>query len=203
MRNTMRRVASAALLMVCVLVVPAQAAIIPYGNIGIEAPAGPSYNVVHSGLVTATISYPADAAYTDRFGYRINNGPDILTGLQNHGSVGTSISFLANAGDRLTIFELNGVGETFYSDHSLNSDGLTHVYQQNYVAILGIPVPGGLYFGFEDLRDGGDFDYNDFSVVVANVASAVPEPSNWAMLLLGFMGLAYVVRNRRTNIRPV
>ena len=199
----MRRVASVAPLILCGFTAPAQAAIIPYSNIGMEAPAGPCYHVVHSGLVTATISYPADAAHTDRFGYRINNGPDILTGLQNHAAVGTSISFLANAGDRFIIFELNGVGETFYSDRSLNSDGLTHVYQQTYSAIPGIPVPRGLYLGFEDLRSGGDFDYNDFSVVVTNVASAVPEPSSWAMLLLGFMGLAFWARNRRQRIRPV
>jgi PEP-CTERM motif len=58
---------------------------------------------------------------------------------------------------------------------------------------------------FEDRGTGGDYDYNDDQFVFTNVASSVvapgtPEPSTWAMMVLGFtsLGLAGWRAQRKT-----
>jgi len=53
-------------------------------------------------------------------------------------------------------------------------------------------IPAGIYVAFEDLdfRTGSDFNYFDDTFVFTNVSS-VPEPSTWAMMLIGFAGLGF------------
>ncbi len=75
---------------------------------------------------------------------------------------------------------------TWYSDSSRNSD-------DGFVHFVGFEQGDVLYFGFEDLANGGDRDYNDF---VGSIGSApIPEPS--AALLFGFGSLSLGAVTRR------
>jgi PEP-CTERM motif len=69
--------------------------------------------------------------------------------------------------------------------------------------LLGTLTAGGgsfssnvLYFAFDDQINSVDDDHDDF-IVRATINSAVPEPSTWAMMLLGFGAVGYSLRSRR------
>jgi len=51
------------------------------------------------------------------------------------------------------------------------------------------------YFGYDDQLTNIDDNHDDF--VVWAVVHAVPEPSTWAMMLLGFAGIGMAVRRQR------
>lgn len=55
-----------------------------------------------------------------------------------------------------------------------------------------------LYFAFDDLVTGADDDYDDFIVraTISSVSNAVPEPTTWAMIMLGFGVVGYSLRSR-------
>jgi hypothetical protein len=92
--------------------------------------------------------------------------------------------------------------KTYFSDKSLNEDGVNHIFSASYAG--SDIVPAGTYIGFEDLWKGGDFNYFDLSFVFQNVATkevsavgGVPEPSSWAMLIAGFGLTGATLRRRR------
>jgi len=58
-------------------------------------------------------------------------------------------------------------------------------------------IPAGTYVGFEDLRGGGDFDYDDETFVFTHVA-VIPEPEAYAMLLIGLSVIGSVIRRRNS-----
>jgi PEP-CTERM motif len=123
----------------------------------------------------------------------VNGVPTGIFGLDNHTSaVGEAFNLGAvDAGDKIEFFIADlSTGVNWYSNSAGNSDGFNHAYVTTYTGgVSGIPA--GTYVGFED-SGGGDYDYNDDQFVFANVASGVPEPSAWAMLLAGFAGLGFV-----------
>jgi hypothetical protein len=57
----------------------------------------------------------------------------------------------------------------------------------------------GNLFGLDVWTDQGGAGGNTVATGFAAVqlSSAVPEPSTWAMMLIGFIGLAWAFRNRR------
>jgi hypothetical protein len=81
--------------------------------------------------------------------------------------------------------KINCESGTFYSDILLNRDRVDHA------AILLSPL-GGVIVGFEDLRGGGDLDYND---LIVHVAGVTPIPAPGALLLAG-LGTALVLSRR-------
>ena len=107
-------------------------------------------------------------------------------------------------------------GFTYTSSNSYFSNGTFFVdYQPGYsndlhlafLADLSVPklnnpiVGGGLSYECQDsfscyVPKGGAIRY-----IEAGFASAVPEPSTWAMVILGFAGVGYL-RSRRRNERP-
>ncbi len=115
---------------------------------------------------------------------------------------GTQLNFLLKA-DGANANPANG--DIYGGDTSLNSDGLQH--------LMAFAVKAGgrdyLLMGFEDLRNGGDKDYNDAVFVVdfgkGNLtnkfvqAQAVPEASNVAAIL-GVTGAGLMLRRRRRNL---
>ena len=109
---------------------------------------------------------------------------------------GTQLNFLLKA-DGANANPANG--DVYGADASLNSDGLQH--------LMAFAVQAGgrdyLLMGFEDLRNGGDKDYNDAVFVVdfgeGNLTQAVPEASNVAAIL-GVTGAGLMLRRRRRNL---
>ncbi|HZF68751.1 MAG TPA: PEP-CTERM sorting domain-containing protein [Gemmatirosa sp.] len=143
-------------------------------------------------------------AFTQLF---INNGPGATApGTQvNIGNVaaGTNIFFrLVNETQAANSGLLNF---TFYSGPATrNPDNRLHVglTPGSGTAAVG----GGTYmqgFNFED-RSGtvsplSDFDYNDLRFEIAN-ATVIPEPSTYALMATGLLGLGgFAVRRRRSN----
>ncbi len=117
---------------------------------------------------------------------------------------GTQLNFLLKA-DGARANPANG--DIYGADESLNRDGLQH--------LMAFEVNAGgreyLMMGFEDLRNGGDLDYNDAVFVVdfgeGNLtntptkfaqAAKVPEASNMAAIL-GVTGAGLMLRRRRRN----
>ncbi|MEM9923338.1 MAG: DUF4114 domain-containing protein [Cyanobacteria bacterium P01_D01_bin.50] len=117
---------------------------------------------------------------------------------------GTQLNFLLKA-DGARANPANG--DIYGADESLNRDGLQH--------LMAFDVEAGdrnyLLMGFEDLRNGGDLDYNDAVFVVdfgegnltdkpGNLklaqAAKVPEASNMAAIL-GITSASLMLRRRR------
>jgi PEP-CTERM motif len=138
---------------------------------------------------------------------RVNGVPTGIFGLNNHTStVGQAFNLGAvAAGDEIEFFIADlTTGVNWFSNAADNSDGFNHAYVTAYTG--GVPgIPAGTYVGFEDRGTGGDYDYNDDQFVFANVASGVPEPSTWAMMLVGFGGLAFAAfrRTRKAGFSAV
>ncbi len=102
-------------------------------------------------------------------------------------------------------FQLNvtNTGESFYSDKSLNADGVTHAYSDSFFGDASHGIPSGTYVGFEDINGGGDYDYNDETFVFTNInasVSPIPEPETYAMLLVGLGLLGFSASRRKENI---
>lgn len=175
---------------------------IPYPTAGTPNPVTSTFTAASTGDISAYY-LGSTAGYTEYLGLLINGVDSGVTGLQNHGvspdtAIGQQLDFgHVNAGDVLTfytyVFDIN---TTWYSDVSMNSDGVNHIYTTSYT---GSDAPAGTYVAFEDLIGGGDLNYHDETFVFTNVAStpSIPEPANVALLLAGLGMLGLAARRRR------
>ena len=184
----------------------AQAGVIPYPNPGTQNPVLYTFTATATGPITAYFA-GSSAGFEEVVGLLVNGVSTGITGLDNHTSaIGQSLVLgNVNAGDILTFEDIilppNANVGPWFSNRALNSDGANHVYSTSAAANQISPlVPAGTYVAFEDLPAGSsDFDYNDVSFVFTNVSS-VPEPSTWAMMLLGFVGLGFAFRQSRRKV---
>lgn len=99
------------------------------------------------------------------------------------------------AGDYfIPVLQVITTGDFFWSNPESNSDGLNHVFASSF------QLPDGtsaVLIGFEDIRGGGDLDFNDHMAIFTNIEIApVPEPETYLMLLIGLLLVIYVVRKR-------
>ena len=181
----------------------AQAALPVYGSPGSVNAADYSFTAVADGDIVAYFAGHS-AGFTNWLRLEVNGVDTGLEGLNNQVTpLGTSFNFGAvNAGDSL-VFKIRvaSTGDYFYSQRSLNADGITHVFSADYSG-GDWGIPAGVYVGFEDINGGGDLDYDDLRFVFTNVGGGevgVPEPTTWAMLIAGFGLVGFAARRRRAG----
>jgi hypothetical protein len=167
--------------------------------------------------------------YRSTLGVKVN-GATIVRGLLDTDSwnifspnligqvhAGDSIEFFIDTWDRDAAGTKLG---RYFSDSARNADGLNHIFADPHPAEPWIGVPAGTFIGFEDTTTGdprGDWNYNDYTIVVPNlrvgtplpggshgigagVGGAVPEVGTWAMMLLGFGATGTALRSRRRAV---
>jgi len=186
----------------------ARADAIPYSAAGNQNSDLYTFTATTTGEIDAYF-YNESAGYTNTLSLLVNGviTPQSAAGvLNNHTSnMGDFVNLgFVNAGDVLT-FQLNvtNTGETFYSDKSLNVDGVNHAYSGSFSGDASHGIPSGTYIGYEDLNGGGDFDYNDETFVFTNISAAVspiPEPETYAMFLVGLGLLGFAARRRTLSL---
>lgn len=178
----------------------AQAAIPLYPSPGTVNPINYSFTAASTGNIVAYFAGNG-AGFTNLLGLLVNGVDTGIEGLNNQTSaIGDSLDFgPVTAGDVLTFrLRVTDTGDLFYSDRSLNTDGITHIYATSYAG-GDFGLPAGTYVGFEDLNGGGDLDYEDLAFIFTNVRSNVPEPAAWAMMLGGFGLVGSAMRRRRVR----
>lgn len=184
--------------------VAAQAVVPVYPAQGTENAALYSFTAAATGTIEAYFA-GSTAGYTEELGLLVNGVDSGVLGLNNKTTAnGAAISFgSVTAGDTLTFFiNVFNTSKTWFSDKSLNSDSINHVWSTAYAG-GDFGIPAGTFFGFEDLTGGGDLNYNDEKFVFTNVktvGSDVPEPAVWAMMIGGFGMIGAGLRGRRTAL---
>jgi hypothetical protein len=172
-----------------------------YSNPGSENLQTYSFTAASTGDLIASFA-GTGAAYEQQLGVLINGVSSGLIGLNNHTSaIGASFNLgHVQAGDTLTFFDVITGGATWYSNAALNFDGGNHIFSKVVSAGEAFASsPAGTYVAFEDLTfPFSDFNYFD-QTFVFTVASAVPEPSAWAMMILGFLGVGFMAYRRRNQ----
>ncbi len=197
----------------------AVAGTIPYPNPGTLNSTTYTFTANNTGDVIAYFA-GSTASFDNQLGMLINGVQSSSGfGLDDHTSaLGLAFDLgHVTKGDTL-VFEMKNNtlgGLIVYSDPSMNSaydngsPGLNHVYSTAYTGSLGNNIPDGTFVSFEDLRGGGDKNYNDEDFVFTNVASVltssstagvVSEPSSIVAFGIGAVGLiTSAIRKRRQN----
>ena len=178
----------------------ASAAIPVHPTPGVINPVDYSFTAASTGNVVAYFAQNG-AGYTNLLGLLVNGVDTGIEGLNNQTTApGTSLDFgPVNAGDVLTFrLRVTNTGDLFYSERARNTDGITHIYSTAYAG-GDFGIPAGTYVAFEDLRGGGDRDYDDLGFVFTNVRAGVPEPAAWALMLGGFGLVGASMRRRRSQ----
>ncbi len=185
----------------------ARADIIPYPDAGTQNPTSYIFTATQDGPLVAYF-YGSNASFSETLGLIVNGQDSGVTGFENHSTpFGALLNFgNVHAGDRLVFYiQVTTTGDTFYSDTSRNADGENHVYSTPYSGGSGIPA--GVYVAFEDIlnsHSNSDHNYRDEQFVFTNttMTTAVPEPSTWAMMLLGFAGIGFATYRHRSRRAP-
>jgi hypothetical protein len=180
---------------------------IPYSTPGHVNTTTYSFTASSDGNLVAYFA-GSTAGFHNQLGVLVNGVDTGIYGLDDHASsLGDSLDFgHVNSGDSLVfVLKVFDLGYNWYSNQSLNSDGVNHVYATPYTATSvtgdGIPlgiIPPGTYVAFEDLPGGGDLNYHDENFVFTNVSGAEVPDSGSTICLFGtaILGLGFFRRRR-------
>lgn len=179
----------------------AHAGPIPYPDKGKENPVLYSFSAAADGDITAYFLSKGSAWYTNVLTMLVNGVASGVRGLNNQtAALGASLVLgSVHAGDSIVFEMINlnpGTVGPWYSDKSMNSDGLNHVYSTNFLG--NNLAPAGTYVAFEDQRMGGDFNYNDLAFVFTNISTttSVPEPGSLALVGVALAAAGVAGRKR-------
>lgn len=159
-------------------------------NVAANAATSYKFEVTENGNVWATVA-PSSADFSNKL-YLVVNGEKSEMFVDNQSSIWSKINFgYFEKGDKVSFAaEVTNTGDIWWDNSLKNSDFMPHMQtlttvERDYV-----------FTGFEDMKFGGDMDFNDIGAYWTNVSvSPVPEPSTYLMLLAGLL-LVYLSRNR-------
>ena len=118
---------------------------------------------------------------------------DIFTALD--GNLFRDLATLNLSHLQVGVYLNNQNGDNFFSHDNLNVDGIRHVGIYDTSA-----ANNGLAFGWEDLKGGGDFDYDDMIVTASDVSVDVPEPNTPMLFGLALIGIAVLRKHATLDI---
>jgi hypothetical protein len=191
----------------------------PGGLLGVSqnySAGSPPITITATGFINGNFSNPANQtalfgkeAGGDEVGLGLNDDPTLSGGVSEHELNGRNWVQL-----NITNAVAAGVhGLSFIMDSTTGCTALPcatgdswRVFGSNSATSLGAQLPG--LIGFDEVSHSlpTGFDFINFqavsgNVLVSSISGTIPEPSTWAMMLLGFAGLGYVGFRRTRKVR--
>jgi PEP-CTERM motif len=182
-------------------------------------------NLASATFVPVTLPASFDATATTATG--VNNS-NVISGFYTDGATGDTNGFLENGDMFFSLSDPNAVGTTMAFGLNnknevvgsyVDADGNTHGFVYDWVTgvwttindpnadgTTAFGVEGTLVNGINDLGQLVGFYANtDQPAVNGFLANPIPEPSTWAMMMAGFVGigfLGYRASRERNRLRP-
>jgi hypothetical protein len=109
--------------------------------------------------------------------------------LGSSSNFGVQDSITASAAGESQLFTStnNGNQENLWEEETLD---FTATGSSTTISLLGNTIPNGVFIGLDTV---------DLEQISGPVTSAVPEPSTWAMMILGFCGLGFMAYRRKQS----
>ncbi len=163
-------------------------------HVPLQAQGLPGTTLEATGTTVLVTFLESEAGYTSDVQFFASIGNVTQNLFSNRVSTGTTVELTGLTVGQEVIFGIyvRNTGETFYLGEGYrNSDGLVH----GEVIALG----NGTYrVGFEDLKGGGDLDFDDVIFQVQGVGAVVnPEPVTMVLLGSGLLGIGGAAARRR------
>jgi Protein of unknown function (DUF642)/PEP-CTERM motif len=109
--------------------------------------------------------------------------------LGSSANFGVQDSITASAAGQSQLFTStnNGSQVNLWQEETLD---FTATGSSTTISLVGNTIPNGIYIGLDTV---------DLEQISGPITSAVPEPSTWAMMILGFCGVGFMAYRRKQN----